>query len=164
MESTKRIIWTNVLDYEDYRADYEEWMPDEEGYTEEDRIRMMNEGADEDLDEERSNLNKPIYRSLVMIATLDLWNGTRKGWKHIEGNNLNDIFQGTCGDYVTWYVDENGDICCDDTHHDGTNHYVYRAIKPQYTDWEFDEAMYDGEDADELTEKLGHYVKEIYGF
>lgn len=156
------LIWTNNLDYEDYRENYEAWMPDEDGYTEEDRIRFMNEDSDEYFYEEKERLDHRLGRSLVMIGTLGLWDGPRHGWKHLKGENLNDCLSGTCGDYVTWYVSD-GDICCDDIHHDGTNHYIYRAIKEDISDWEFDEMMAEGADIDTLTEKLGHYVTEAYG-
>ena len=77
--------------------------------------------------------------------------------------NLNDISSETCGDYVTWYV-EDGEIKCDDIHHDGTNHYTYRVLKDGISEYEADELLYDGEDIDKFTEKLGHYVDEIYGW
>ena len=163
METTKKIIWTSDIDPEDYREGYEELYPEEE-LTDERLYDWAYEDNMEQLECEKMNLNKELGADLVMFGTLGLWNGTRKGWKRIKGTNLNDIFQGTCGDYLTWYVDENGDICCDDIHHDGTNHYKYRAIKADISDWEFDELMAEGEDIDKLTDKLGKYVAEIYGW
>ena len=158
------LIWTNEVDYDDWKDDLEEYYPDEEGYDDDYRMDAMYEINNDYLDDEKANLNKELGVNLVMIGYLSLWSGNRTGWKHIKGTNLNDIFQGTCGDYITWYVNEEGDICCDDCHHDGTNCYVYRAIKNDITDWEFDELMAEGKKIDDLTEKLGHYVKEIYGW
>lgn len=158
------LIWTNWIDYDDWKADLEEDYPDEDGYDEDKRMNIMYEINDDYLDDEKVNLDKELGQNLVMIGYLSLWDGNRTGWKRLNGTNLNDIFQGTCGDYVTWYVNEDGDICCDDCHHDGTNHYVYRAIKENLSDWEFDELMAEGKNVDELTDKLGHYVKEIYGW
>lgn len=158
------LIWTNEVDYDDWKDDLKEYYPDEEGYDDDYRMNAMYEINNDYLDDEKANLNKELGVNLVMIGYLSLWDGNRTGWKHINGTNLNDIFQGTCGDYITWYVNEEGDICCDDCHHDGTNHYVYRAIKNDITDWEFDELMDEGKKIDDLTEKLGHYVKEIYGW
>ena len=163
--TTKHILWTNEIDYDDWKEDLEAVYPDEEGYDEEDRIRIMYEDNNSYLEDEKANLNKELNMELVMIGHLGLWDGTRHGWKRIKGTNLNDIFSETCGDYVTWYVDgKTGDVCCTDKHHDGTNHYIYRAIKPELSDWDFDEAMAIGTDIDELTIKLGNYVADIYGF
>ena len=159
----KHVIWSNNIDIEDWRDDIKEWYDDEE-LTDDEIYDLAYETNMDNLEAEECNLDKELYTDLVMIGRLGLWNGVREGWKHINGSNLNDIFQGTCGDYVTWYVDENGDICCEDIHHDGTNHYTYRAIRKDLTPWEFDELMAEGKSIDELTEKLGHYVQEIYGF
>lgn len=161
----KHLIWTNVLDYEDWKEYLDNEYP-EEDFTEEERIRVMYEVNDEYLEDEKENLNKPLGQSIVVIGTLGLWDGTRHGWRILKGSNLNDCLDTseTCGDYITWYVDEDGEFCCDDIHHDGTNHYVYRAINADISDWEFGELMAEGADIDTLTEKLGHYVAEIYGF
>ena len=159
----KHIIWTSDIDPEDFRESYEELYPDEE-LTDDMLYDFAYEDNDFQLECEKMNLNKELGQELVMFGTLGLWNGTRTGWKRIKGTNLNDIFQGTCGDYVTWYVDEDGDICCEDIHHDGTNHYKYRAIKSDISDWEFEELLAEGKPIDELTEKLGHYVADIYGW
>ena len=158
------IIWTNYHnDYEDVREELEELYPNEEGYNDDERYQIWGETNAEYLEDEKANLNKELGKDLVMFGTLGLWNGTRTGWKHVNGSNLNDIFQGTCGDYVTWYV-EDGDIKCEDIHHDGTNRYTYRAIRSDLSPWEFDELMAEGKPIDELTEKLGRYVSEIYGW
>lgn len=159
---TKKIIWTNNIDIDDWKDDIK---ADFEGHelTESDIWNIASEMNNDYLEDEKMNLNKPLGRDLVIIARLGLWDGPRNGWKHIKGSNLNNVFDGTCGDYVTWYV-EDGDICCEDCHHDGTNYYKYRAIRKDLSPWEFDELMAEGKDVDELTEKLGHYVSEIYGW
>ena len=36
-------------------------------------------------------------------------------------------------DYASWYVDKQGDLRCDAIHHDGVNHYRYRAYRPRVT-------------------------------
>lgn len=167
METTKKIIWSNDVDtIEAIEKDLLEHKGEDGYYFDIDETNSWAcacETNDAYLSDEIANLDKELGQSIVIIATLGLWNGTRKGWKHLNGTNLNDIFSETCGDYVTWYV-ENGDIHCTDIHHDGTNHYIYRAIKEGISDWEFDEEMANGTDIDKLTDKLGHYVSEIYGW
>lgn len=158
----RKIIWTNNIDIEDWRDDIKEWYDDEE-LTDDEIYEFASRENDENLECERANLNKELGKTIVMFGTLGLWNGTRTGWKLLKGTNLNDIFSGTCGDYVTWYV-EDGDIRCEDIHHDGTNHYTYRTIKEDLSDWEFEELLAEGKPIDELTEKLGHYASEVYGW
>lgn len=164
MESTKRILWSNDCEtIENIEKDIRE-NPD--------GIYDIDENTDtwglacdlnnDYLSDTMVDLNKPIG-NMVMIARVRLWNGSRNGWKHVNGDNLADILSTTCGDYVTFYV-EDGDIKCEDTHHDGTNLYTYRAIKPEISPWEFDELLAEGKDINDLTEKLGHYVNEIYGW
>ena len=54
MTEQKRIIWSNDLDYEDWREDLEAEYPD---MTESERIALMYEINGNYLDDERSNLN-----------------------------------------------------------------------------------------------------------
>lgn len=158
----KHIIWTNELDYEDWKDDLEEQYPGEEGYTENDRVRLMYEINDDYLSDEVYNLNKELGRKIVVFADLGLWNGRRKGYTFLPNTNLNEIFSSACGDYVTWYV-EGEDIKCDDCHHDGTNHYTYRLMKDEYDEDDF-YGKFLPDVMKEMTEPLGHYVAEIYGF
>ena len=160
----KRTLWSNTYEtIEGIEKDVLENPEDFPNADEHNAWSIACEINDDYLDDERMNLDKELGTNLVMIGRLGLWNGTRTGWKHIHGTNLNDIFNGTVGDYVTWYV-EDDEIKCEDIHHDGTNYYTYRAIKSDLSEWEFDELMAEGKNIDELTEKLGHYVAEIYGF
>lgn len=158
----KHIIWTNDLDYNDWKYDLEADYPD---LTESERISLMYEINDEYLEDERANMNKELYRPIVMIGSIERWDGRRAGIKFLKGTNLNDCLSGTCGDYIEWYV-ENHDIQCNDAHHDGTNHYIYRALRDITPD-EFEEYAAEHsfvEAIEKYTEPLGHYVAEIYGF
>ena len=166
MNNTKRTIWSNDYDHLDNLANEMLKNPEDFGFfdlNDENAFACASEMNDWWLDDEKANLNKELGQSIVMIARLGLWNGKRSAYKIMKGTNLNNIFDDTCGDYVTWYV-EDGDIKCDDTHHDGTNHYTYRTIKEGIGEWEFEEMIAEGKDIFELTDKLGHYVNEIYGW
>ena len=159
----KHTIWTNDLDFDDWKKDLEEEHP---GYDENDLIKLMYELNDDYLSDEKVNLDKQLDNILIMYGTLNLWNASRFGYRFLSSSNLNGIFTGACGDYVTWYV-EGEDIKCDDAHHDGTNHYTYRALKKEFSADEFEEYSWDNgfdKALEEMTEPLGHYVAEIYGF
>ena len=155
------IIWTNELDYEDWREDLEEQYPD---LTEEQRINMMYEINDECFCDEQVNLSKELDGYILVYGTLGLWNGTRTGYKIIRENNLNAVMEGSFCDYLTWYV-EGDEVKCKDVHHDGTNVYTYRTQKIDPYDFEEYAWEHTMEEAiEKYTEPLGHYVAEIYGF
>ena len=160
----KHIIWTNnPFELTDFENDLKEQYPDAD---ETELYWMMNELNNQYLEDEKLNLEKPLDNNLVMFGELSLWDGTKTGYKVLKSSNLNGIFDGTCGDYITWYVDE-GEIKCEDTHHDGTNRYIYRVLKKQYDKWEFEDYCYDNgikKAVELMTEPLGHYVAEIYGW
>jgi len=161
------LIWTSEIDINEWRENIKDWYPTEynvDEMTDDEIYYIASAENDDTLKDEIDVLNKELGNTLVIIADLGLWYGRKHGWKLLKGTNLNDIFSETEGDYVTWYVNENGDVCCDDVHHDGTNHYVYRKIKDDISDWEFEELMCEGKSAEELTERLGDYVADIYGF
>ena len=123
------------------------------------------------LDDEKLNLNIEVGDEIIIIADLGLWNGRRQGYKLLHKTNIRDCLTGTCGDYVTWYVDTLGDLRCDDTHHDGTNLYTYRAWKAGISEEQqenFLAKVYRGratrKDITRYTRKIGVYVADVYGW
>ena len=156
------MIWTNEIDYRDWKEDLEEQYPDAEGYTDDDRERLMYEINDSYLEDEEMNLDKELGNNIVVFADLGLWVGRRPAYMILKSTNLNAIFSNVCGDYTTWYV-EGEDIKCKDSHHDGTNHYTYRVLKDGYDEDDF-YGKYLPDVMKEMTEPLGHYAAEIYGF
>ena len=160
----RNLIWTN--------DNYDEWleamisdMCDEE--TEED---FDEERYSEDcsiwLDDERSNLNIPIEGCIVCFAVLDLWDGRHNGAK-IIGNNVKDILNGSCGDYVTWFCDRYN-VRCEDSHHDGTNVYLYRIAKSrEQANRLVDKIAYNGmteEQFRKATRSVRPFVAKVYGW
>lgn len=169
-EDGKHIIWSNYdLDYEDWRADLEAEYPD---LSEEERISRMYEINGEYLEDERSNLNVQLPGPILVIGDLGLWYGRRMGYKEIPSGNICDcLYAGRDDLYSTWYVDKLGDMRCDAVHHDGTNHYLYRAYKPGVRESQIDlleEKLYRGiatrTDITRVTRRLGDDVARVYGF
>ena len=160
----KHIIWSNS--YETIEALEKDILENKEDFPLVDKECSWSYASDlndDYLSDERANLYKELGNNIVIIADLGLWNGRRRGWNVTSNCNLCSIFDNTCGEYVTWYV-EDGEIKCDDVHHDGTNHYTYRILKDGISEWEFEELMAEGKDIEKYTEKIGHYVSEIYGW
>ncbi|MBQ9899438.1 MAG: hypothetical protein IJM44_08325 [Ruminococcus sp.] len=168
MSDEKHIIWTNYdLDYEEWRDGLEEEYPE---LTDDERYRRMLEINNEYLDDERVNLNIQLDEPILVIGDLGLWFGRRSGYKEIESGNIKDCLYSD-GDYTTWYVDKDGDLRCDDIHHDGTNHYLYRVWKSSADEIDRDELrekIYLGtatdKDIESVTERLGDEIGRVYGW
>ena len=111
-------------------------------------------------------LGGPIF----VIGDLGLWHGRRSGYKEIRSGNIRDCLYADT-DYSTWYVDKLGDLRCDAVHHDGTNHYLYRAYKNGVRESQIDllkEKLYCGiatrADITRVTRRLGDEIARVYGF
>ena len=78
----------------------------------------------------RDALNVDLDNPILIIADLGFWNGRRSGYHLIELGSLREILQPSCSGQgeVCWYFDGE-DIKCEEIHHDGTNHYLYREVR-----------------------------------
>ena len=163
MKDGRHIIWSNDIDYDDWREDLEEQYPD---LTEAERMELMYELNGDYLDDERSNLDIQLSRPILVVGDLGLWHGRRMGYKEIPSGNIRDcLYNERDIDYSTWYVDKNGDFRCDAIHHDGTNHYLYRAYKDGVSDTQIEslkEKLYRGiatrADITRVTRRLGDEI------
>ena len=168
MKEDRHIIWSNYdLDYEDWRDDLEAEYPE---LTEDQRIALMYEINGDYLDDERVNLNIQLSQPILVIGDLGLWYGRRSGYKEIESGNIRDCLYADT-DYSTWYVDRLGDLRCDAIHHDGTDHYLYRAYKDGVRESQIEllkDKLYRGiatrADVTRITRRLGDDIARVYGF
>lgn len=164
----RHIIWSNMnLDLDDWRDDLKEQYPD---YTEEQLYQEMVETNSDYLDDERINLNIDVGEPILVVADLGLWNGRRMGYKEIDSGNIRDCLYSDT-DYTEWYVDKYGDLRCDAAHHDGTNHYLYRAYKESTTEtqrenlkWKIYSGTVTRADITRVTRRLGDEIAAVYGF
>ena len=164
----KHMIWSDIaLNYEDWRGDLEAEHPD---MSEDERISLMHEINADYLDDERMNLNIQMPREIIIIGDLGLWNGRFSGYKVVESGNVKDCLFSDC-DYNEWYVDVRGDMRCTAIHHDGANHYLYRAVRETATDDQLDRLknlIYHGKatrrDIERVTERLGDKIGDVYGW
>ena len=81
MKDGRHIIWSNDIDYDDWREDLEEQYPD---LTEAERMELMYELNSDYLDDERSNLDIQLSRPILVVGDLGLWNGRRMGYNFIS--------------------------------------------------------------------------------
>ena len=162
MEKTDHIIWSDQIDYEDWREDMESEYPDENEQWRIDRAYAINDSY---LDDERCNLDEEVDGVIVAFADLGLWNGRTNGAR-IEGTNVKDILHSNC-DYVDWYCDRYN-VRCDAIHHDGRNHYLYRVAKDrEQAERLVNKIAYGGMTEEQFmkaTRSLRTYVAKEYGF
>ncbi len=168
MTDGDHLIWSNYdLDYEDWRDDLEAEYPE---LSEDERYYKMLEINRDYLDDERMNLNIQLSQPILVIADLGLWTGRHSGYREILSGNIRDCLYSEY-DYTTWYVDKDGDFRCDDVHHDGTNHYLYRVFRDSATVEQREDLLdkiYRGiatqMDIDRVTRRLGDEIGKVYGW
>ena len=167
-------IWSNEYDViENLEKEIKE-NPDDfvAGYTKDDDFwAIACQINDEYLDDERANLNIDVGEEIIIIADLGLWDGRHQAYKLLNKTNIADCLTGTCGDYVTWFVDDRGDLMCRDCHHDGTNLYTYRAWKPGISEvqkenllWKIRGGCAERRDITRVTQRIGNKVADVYGW
>ena len=162
-------IWTSNPDYEEYRHDLEEDMP---AFTEEERIAIFKQANKDCLQFQREEMSVSFGMPILVVGQLGLWDGAHMAYKQIDSGNLADCFEGSRDTLeIRWFVDERGDLRCDDYHHDGMNHYLYRVVRNGISETQLDmlkDAIYMGiatrEDIETCTARLGDAIGRIYGF
>jgi len=167
-QEEKHIIWSNLnLDLEDWREFLEEEYP---GRTEEEYYDLMHELNNGYLDDERMNLDRQLSTPILVCADLGLWNGRKSGYRMIGSGNIKDCLDSGFAD-VEWYVDRQGDLRSTAVHHDGRNHYLYRAVRERVPDWKVERLqnrLYEGTasyaDIAKVTRRLGDEIAAVYGF
>ena len=169
MKETDRLIWTSEPDYRDWEEELSARMP--EGNREE-RLELMYRANRDLLELERQTLSHAYGEKILVIAELHLWNGKFPGYKELVSGNLRDCFVPNRDSLsVRWYVDRDGDLRCEDTHHDGTNTYLYRVWKenlPPGDRERLKEKIYYGDltrrDLLKATRRLGDEIGKVYGW
>lgn len=167
MKDGRHIIWSDYLDYDDWKEDLEAQYPD---LSENERVALMYQINGDYLDDERCNLNIQLSHPILVVRDLGLWCGRRMGYKEIGSGNIRDCLYSDT-DYSTWYVDKNGDFRCEAIHHDGTNHYLYRTYKDGVSEAQIEnlkDKLYHGTatrgDITRITRRLGDEIAKVHGF
>ena len=159
-----KIIWDGTADLQPFIDDYREDYPD---LTDDELYELAQETLCNYLDDERDNLNIETRR-IVVFADLGSWDGRSNGLKFL-GENLSTVLQSLCDGNCTFFSD-GVDVCGTERHYDGTNHYVYRELKPQFFDIDLDLAFSKSKGAFTqrqiayYTSSLVPYVNKVYGW
>lgn len=175
----KHTIWSENIEIENWLEFLEEEFPDksrEELLNDSDCYYAACQQNYNYLDDERTNLNINIGTPILCIADIGRWDGRHTAAKIIRSGNIADCLYSLmdCDSTCHWYLDEHGDLCCRESHHDGTNYYTYRGVRPnksgetedrlqlicgnimkdKFTDWQRTHYTY----------RLGDKIAEVYGW
>lgn len=144
------------------REGYRKSLTDEKIYEE---CRVMDETWFED---EKSELKRVSEGEVLAIADLGGWNGRCTGYKEL--GSLEEVLCSSC-DYERVYVDSNGDLRKDESHHDGDNFILYRYWKEGLTERQkenFLAKIYHGKctrkDITRYTRKAGVGIADAFGW
>lgn len=132
--------------------------------TEEEQDYVINYAYDDEL----VNLKVPTTNRIIAIADLGLWNGRKQGYKVSNNRMLSDVLTIGNEEYNHLYYD-GFNVRKDSTHHDGTNHILFREFKDNVDEDKFMNMVYNGEPIsnevlNRYTRSLRRYVKQVYGW
>ena len=127
------------------------------------------------LDDEIANIDCGATKcrgSIIMIASLGLWNGRASAHRLVGSKNIADCLKSgylRSDSSSVIYVTGNGELCHDESHHDGTNHYYFREVVGGDAALErLETKLCDGtatqEYIDKVTRPLGKKIAKLYGW
>lgn len=163
IDVNRRVIWSNN-DYDEWKACMMEDNADDDDMT----YPAYAASRDDDLDDERCNLNVEVNGLIIGFANLGLWDGRSIGVRTF-GSNVKNILKSDA-DLVTWYCDRYN-VLCDAIHHDGTNYYTYRVCKDKADAVSLMNKLSKFDDVNKAreffishTKSLRPYVANVYGW
>lgn len=163
----KLIIWSNRdINFDEWKEDLiayqkENGYEDPEDVTDDDVWSFIYESLDNQLGDERMNLNITINGRILVIADLGLWDGRKQAYQIRPRKNVNEIL--CCHeDYTTEWYSDGYNIKAVDVHHDGTNYYEFREIREDRNIQNLLDAIYNGEKI--TRKKLNYYTKSLHPY
>lgn len=167
----KLTIWQNYdVDANDYRDWLEEEFPDIDDEWE--QQRLVEDLNLDYLEDERANLNVSCGTEILRFGDLGLWDGRVRTFTDTNSSTISDVLylHQDC-EYGEFFIDEDGDLRSRQSHHDGTNFYLYRCWKPELSEEQrenFRDAIYERKCDDKMiaqfTNSIGPVVKAVYGW
>lgn len=156
----ENIIWDGTIyDFTDWLDDLREDYPD---MSDDELLELARDLHAEYLDDERANLSVEVPGELVIIADLGLWNGRVQGIKRLPKSNISEFLYSQCKGISECKFYSNGlDICCDEYHHDGTNHYILREMRENRSVDRLMDRICNGETLSRAT--INYYTKSTVG-
>ncbi len=163
-------IWNSEIDLKDW----EDFRKEEHPELEMDSLewyKTVSEMNNTYLDDERMNLDIETKGEILAIADLGLWNGRHQAYKEL-GHNVANCLQGFVrGNSELHIFVEGSELQAEETHHDGTNHYMFREVRANCSERALEhlkDMLYEGtatqEDIDKCTKPMGRYPAKVYGW
>ena len=168
MVKEKSVIWASAeLETERWDDYMDEYYPEITDYYE--YTQKISDCNYDELLFIRTDLDINVRQPIIVIANLGLWDGNHCAYKEIQSCNIKDCFYSD-DDMIEWFVDKNGDLKADASHHDGDNHYLYRVWKDGTTERQKqnlkNKILMDKvtrRDITRVTKRLGDYIADVYG-
>lgn len=165
-----RTIWNSDIDItpeliQEYRDNHEDGEPE---LSEAKILERIYEDNNISFQDEMVNLDIPLDHPILVIADLGLYDGRHSGYRIIRAN-VSAILGVRLGDYTHYYADAYN-VRCDDIHHDGTNHYLFRELRGDPDECSpLIEAIYAGKEIspamlNRYSRSLLPYVADVYGW
>lgn len=144
------------------REDFEKTITEEMLYKE---CQFINELWFKDTLQE---LKRVSSGEVIAIGAIGTWRGHYSGYKELK--SLENCIYSSCEDEIL-YVDSNGDLRKEESHHDGSNSILYRYWKDNITVTQkqnFLDKIYSGKvtsrDITKYTKKCGVDIANTYGW
>ena len=156
------LIENAFFNSDETREDYAKSITEERLYNE---CQYMNKTWFEDT---LMELKEVSSGEVIAIGTIGTWRGNFSGYKELK--SLEDCMASSCEKEIL-YVDSNGDLRKEESHHDGSNSILYRYWKEGITEQQkqnFLNKIYSGEvtsrDITKYTKKCGVDIANTYGW
>ena len=168
MKDTKKLmVWSDQYD-EQWEKEYKAEHPDA---TDQEVMQAWYDEAETSFADEKLNLRIPIERDVLVIKTVNRWNGQTVHCSVIHRNTIGDLLE-RFFDGNSFYVEaETGDLVGEAYHHDGTNYYRFREVSADAPNDNIDDLIFRIEDGDDyqqeleaLTKTFGGRIAKVYGW
>lgn len=172
----KYVIWnSDAVDEEFVAAEREEMesvYPDQNDDWWWDFAEETNQ---EYLNCEKMNLRDIVFpKEIIIFADLGLWDGRKSAYKNTGTRKVSEVLKnGYLRDSsnIKYWVDAYGNLRAEESHHDGTNTYLFRVFK-DFVSEETERFMLDKaargtltkDDITRYTRRIGKEIADVYGW
>lgn len=170
------VIWNSDAVDEEFvkseRAEMESVYPNQ---TDDWWWRFAEETNQEYLNCEKANLSGIEFpKEIIIFAELGLWDGRRQAYRRTHTNRVSDILKtGYLREQseIEYWVDAYGNLRAEESHHDGTNTYLFRVFKDSVSE-ETEQFILNKaacgtltkDDITRYTRRVGKEIADVYGW
>ena len=172
----KYVIWNSDAVDEEFvkseRAELEFEYPDQ---TDDMWWELAEETNQDYLGNEQMNLSGIEFpKEIIIFAELGLWDGRRQAYRRTHTNRVSDVLKtGYLREQseIEYWVDAYGNLRAEESHHDGTNTYLFRVFKDSVSE-ETEQFILNKaacgtltkDDITRYTRRVGKEIADVYGW